>query len=179
MENVRIFSTDLPDNDCAVTLHNSSIHINRRYFEEVNFCIQICATVLTIYLHEIAHILVKSFPEKDNFFLLKKEFKFKFIVKGKVSVKKFNEIGDFFEFVLFNSIKNSIKKYYLSDSKYLLNSTNYSVDYEKFKINLISVRESIKPYERKKTGYKAKLVDYIHRRNGHFIGYCGKGRHKK
>jgi len=148
----------LPKEILGVTLFNGQLFINRKYYDMPYFYIkQKNAIILTILIHELAHILRRILID-GNFFNSTKEF-------TKFSIR-FLDLGDYLDYLLYGKFEIMHEP----DAVYILQENSWEGKYgfEQFKKDFIKNKRAI-PQNQKRNGFLLKQI-------GDNIGFGGVSR---
>jgi len=141
LSNLKIYRVHLPSKIYGCTIQNKSIFLSDFFLGGAPYIDTLRdASALITLLHEMSHFLLRYyFHDKMTFMNITDEFFY--------DNKKFNECGDFAEYLL----TNNNFKYSDPDSLFLLNETNWSLSIKKFKINYLKIIKNLTEEDKKKS----------------------------
>ena len=102
LKNANFYYIDLPKTIMGCTIYDGSIFINKQYFDYLSdrtYSLQALTAIVTTILHELSHVIHRLCRDKSlaDFYINTKEKYY----DNNIKLKRFKDIGDVFDFILF------------------------------------------------------------------------------
>ena len=132
LKNIEIYQAPLYLGVCGCTIYSAKVFIREKYINTIikgDKKVQALAAVIATLLHEIMHILLRTFHDTNNYYI--------FTLPKKMKSKRINDSGTMVDLKIFDGFSYV----FLRDAKFILDSANYNLSIENFKSKFKDIRK--------------------------------------